>query len=108
MVAICFAKGRIMHGWVGFFFVPVAIYGASRIGKPNSLWARRFYGDRAPGKQAKAEGRFRPDRRTERFKQWFRDVVGGTTEEEYEAKLAQDSGTREAAEKMREREQRVP
>jgi hypothetical protein len=108
MAAICFAKGRIMHGWVGIFFVPVAIYGASRIGKPGSLWGRRFYMDRNPGKQAKAEQRFRPDRRTERFKQWFRDVVGGATEEEYKAKLAHEQSTREAAEKMREREQRVP
>lgn len=110
IVAICFAKGRIMHGWVGFFFFPVAIYGASRIGKPDSLWGRRFYGDRRPDKQTKAEGRFRPDRRTERFKQRFRDIVGGATEQEYEAKLADhDAASREeAAEKMRERAQRVP
>ena len=109
MVAICFAKGRILHGWIGFFFLPVGIYGASRIGKPNSPWARRFYGERRPAKQAKAEERFRPDRRTERFKQRFRDIVGGATEQEYEAKLAEDAASRErAAEKMRERAQRVP
>ncbi len=109
MVAICFAKGRIMHGWIGFFVLPVAIYGASRIGKPDSPWGRRFYGERRPEKQAKAVERFRPDRRTERFKQRFRDVVGGATEEEYEAKLARDAAQRnEAAEKMRERAQRVP
>jgi len=109
MAAICFSKGRILHGWVGFFILPVAIYGAARIGKPGSLWGRRFYGDRNPAKQAKAEARFRPDRRTERFKQRFRDIVGGATEQEYEAKLEQDEARREeAAEKMREREQRVP
>jgi hypothetical protein len=109
MVAVCFAKGRILHGWIGFFFLPVGIYGASRIGKPNSPCARRFYGERRPAKQAKAEERFRPDRRTERFKQRFRDIVGGATEQEYEAKLARDAASRErAAEKMRERAQRVP
>jgi hypothetical protein len=109
MVAICFAKDRIMHGYIGFFVLPVAIYGASRLGKPNSPWARRFYGERRPAKQAEAEERFRPDRRTERFKQRFRDVVGGATEEEYEARLARDAASREeAAEKMRERAQRVP
>jgi hypothetical protein len=109
VVAVCFAKGRILHGWIGFFFLPVGIYGASRIGKPNSPWARRFYGERRPAKQAKAEERFRPDRRTERFKQRFRDIVGGATEQEYEAKLARDAASRErAAEKMRERAQRVP
>jgi hypothetical protein len=108
MVAICFAKGRIMHGWIGFFFLPVAIYGASRIGKPGSPWGRRFYGERNPEKESKAEARFRPDRRTERFKQRFREIVGGATEEEYQAKLAQHAATREAAEKMRARAQRVP
>ncbi|MDQ2940355.1 MAG: hypothetical protein M3R23_07485 [Actinomycetota bacterium] len=109
MVAICFAKQRVMHGWVGFFVLPVAIYGASRIGKPDSPWARRFYGERRPAKQTKAQERFRPDRRTERFKQRFRDIVGGATEQEYEAKLARDAASREqAAEKMRERAQRVP
>jgi len=109
IVAICFAKGRIMHGWIGLFILPVAIYGASRIGKPESPWARRFYGDRKPDKQAKSVQRFHPDRRTERFKQRFRDVVGGATEQEYEAKLAADkTGRDEAAEKLRERAQHLP
>jgi hypothetical protein len=99
-----------MHGWIGFFVLPVAIYGASRIGKPDSPWGHRFYGERRPDKQAKAEERFHADRRTERFKQRFRDIVGGTTEQEYEAKLArEDAASREeAAEKMRDRAQRVP
>ena len=109
MCAICFSKGRIMHGWIGFFILPVAIYGASRIGKPNSPWGRRFYGERRPEKQAKSEERFRADRRTERFKQRFRDVVGGATEEEYQAKLARDKAQRaEAAEKLRRQGERVP
>jgi hypothetical protein len=109
MVAICFAKGRIMHGYIGFFILPIAIYGASRLGKPDSPWARRFYGERRPDKQTEAVQRFRPDRRTERFKQRFRDLVGGETQDEYEARLARDATVREqAAEKMRERAQRVP
>ncbi len=108
MVAICFAKGRILHGYIGFFILPIAIYGACRSGKPDSPWARRFYGERKPEKQAKAVQRFRPDRRTERFKQRFRDIVGGETEAVYEAKQAQEAATREAAEKMRARAQRVP
>src|SRR3954453_11495709 len=77
IVAICFLKGRVMHGVVGFFVFPIAIYGASRIGKPSSTWARRHYGPRRPKKQTKAEDRFQPDRRTERFKEAFRDIVGG-------------------------------
>ena len=70
-----------MHGTVGFFVLPIAIYGACRLGKPGSPWARRRYGERHPGKQAKAEQRFRPDRHTERFKNAFRDIVGGKPSE---------------------------
>ena len=77
MVGICFLKDRILHAFVGFFFLPVAIYGASRLGKPNSVWAKRRYGERNPSKQKRAELRFRPDRRTARFKERFRDIVGG-------------------------------
>jgi hypothetical protein len=86
IVGICFFKQRLFHGFVGFFIPPLAIYGACRIGKPNSPWAHRFYGDRSPAKQAKAERRFRPDRRTERLKDRFRDAVGGVTAEEFETK----------------------
>jgi hypothetical protein len=107
MVAICFSKGRIMHGYIGFFILPVAIYGANRLGKPESPWARRFYAEHRPAKQAAAAQRFRPDRRTERFKQRFRDLVGGQTEQVYEAKLAQETATREAAEKLRTQAERV-
>jgi hypothetical protein len=87
VVAICFLKRRVLHGTVGFVLFPLAIYGASRIGKPDSPWARRRYGEHNPKKQAKAEQRFRPGRRTERFKNRFRDIVGGTPTEQYEAKL---------------------
>jgi hypothetical protein len=107
-VAICFLKGRRLHGAIGILFVPLAIYGACRIGKPNSAWARHRYGERHPKKQAKAVERFRPDRRTERFKEAFRDIVGGkpsagvahATEEAVAA-------TREARDEVRAAAERV-
>jgi hypothetical protein len=107
-VAICFLKQRLMHGWVGFFFVPLAIYGASRLGKPGSPWARRRYGERDPAKQRRAEERFPPDRRTDRFKDAFRDIVGGKPSEgvaavQHEAATA----TREAVEEARQRAERL-
>jgi hypothetical protein len=77
LVAICFAKGRVMHGCLGFFLFPIALYGACRLGKPGSAWARRRYGERKPRKQARADARFLPDRRTERFKNACRDLIGG-------------------------------
>jgi len=85
-VAICFLKQRLLHGAVGFFISPIAIYGACRLGKPSSPWARRFYGERNPSKQARAEERFAPERRTERLKERARDAIGGVTGEEYEAR----------------------
>jgi len=94
-VGMCFAKGRILHGVTGFFFWPVAIYGALRIGKPGAPWARRFYGARNPGKQAKAERRFAAGRRTDRLKGCFRDAVGGSPTAVYEAKLAARATARE-------------
>ena len=108
LVAICFAKGRVMHGTVGFFVFPVAIYGASRLGKPSSAWARKRYGERRPEKRRRAEERFPPDRRTDRFKEAFRDIVGGKPSEgvaavQHEAAAA----TREAAEEVRERAERL-
>ncbi len=88
VIAISLLKARVWHGLIGFFFIPLAIYAASRIGKPSSAWARRRYGERHPAKQAKAEQRFPSDRRTERFKEGVRTALGGSTEEEYEAKIA--------------------
>jgi len=86
---ICFLKQRVFHGVIGLLVMPLAIYAAVRIGKPRSPWARRLYGERRPRKQAKAERRFRPDRRTELLKERVRDAIGGVTGEEYEARLTQ-------------------
>ena len=105
--AICFVKQRVLHGAVGLFVFPIAAYGAIRLAKPGSPWARRFYGERNPGKQAKAEERFRCDRRTERFKERFRDAVGGETQEVFEAKLAEEAATSEAASRIRSRAERL-
>jgi hypothetical protein len=102
-VAICFFKQRVMHGSVGFFVLPVAIYGACRIGKPGSPWARHRYGERRPKKQAKAEERFQPDRHTERFKNAARDIIGGKPSEGVAAVKDEVLATgREAAEELRD------
>lgn len=107
IVLICLAKGRLFHGTVGFLFSPLALYGAIRLGKPGSAWGRRFYGERNPKKQRRAEQRFRPDRRTERIKERFRDAIGGTTTEAYEAKLAERAVAAEAATDFRARAERL-
>jgi hypothetical protein len=108
LVAVCFAKGRILHGCIGFFVFPIALYGACRLGKPHSAWARRRYGERHPKKQARSTERFPPDRRTERFKNAFRDMVGGKPSEGLAAaKEEAFAATREASEEVRERAERI-
>jgi len=108
MVAVCFAKRRVLHGTVGFFVFPVALYGALRLGKPGSPWGRRRYGERNPAKQAKAEERFRPDRHTERYKNAFRDIVGGKPSEGVAAVTEEAvATTREAVEEVRHRAERM-
>ncbi len=74
--AVAFSKLRLAHGFVGLVFWPLALWGAVRLAKPQSPWARRFYGERNPMKRARAEERY-ADRRTDRFKERVRDLVGG-------------------------------
>jgi hypothetical protein len=108
LVTICFLKGRVLHGSVGFFVFPVALYGACRLGKPSSAWARWRYGERHPKRQARSEDRFPPDRRTERFKNAFRDAIGGKPSEGLAAAREEAfAATREASEEVRQRAERV-
>jgi hypothetical protein len=79
-IAVAFSKGRFAHGYVGVVFWPLAAWGALRLAKPASPWARRFYGERRPEKQARAEERYR-DRRVDHLKERFRDLVGGRPSE---------------------------
>jgi hypothetical protein len=107
-VAVCFAKGRILHGTIGIFFAPIAFYGAGRIGKPGSAYARYRYSERRPAKQAKSEARFPPDRRTERFKEAFRDIVGGKPSEGLAAVGDEAAAaTREAGAEVREKAEQI-
>jgi hypothetical protein len=96
---ICFLKQRVFHGAIGLILVPIALYGAVRLGKPNSPWAHHRYGERHRHKQERAEHRFRPDRRTDRVKDRVRDLIGGVTGDEYAAQLAKENSTTETASK---------
>jgi len=87
VIAIALLKGRFWHGVFGFFVWPLAIYAACRLAKPDSVWAKRRYGERNPAKQQRAEQRFPPERRSERFKGSLRTALGGSTEADYRAKI---------------------
>jgi hypothetical protein len=87
-VLIAAAKYRVVHALFGIFLPGLAFYAGLRLAKPQSFWAKRFYGERRPAKQARAEQRFRADRLTNHVKDRVRDAIGGVTEEEYRARLA--------------------
>jgi len=88
--AICFLKRRIGHGVAGLFIPLFAYYGAVRLAKPSSPWARRLYGQRNPRKQAKAEHRFRHNR-VERVYDRFRIAIGGRPSEPIEPRSDETS-----------------
>lgn len=92
-VLIAAAKHRLVHAVFGIFLPGLAVYAGVRLAKPNSFWAKRFYAERRPAKQERAERRFRGDRLTDRLKERVRDAVGGVTEEEYRAQLAAGAPT---------------
>ena len=99
LVLIAAAKYRLVHALFGIFIPGLAAYASVRLAKPQSPWAKRFYGERRPAKQARAEQRFRADRLTEGLKERVRDALGGVTEEEYQARLATTAPTAAAAPK---------
>ena len=72
-VLISMSKGKLIMGLVGIFIPLVAIIGALRVARPESMWAKRRYATR-PAKLAKAEARnARHEARMDRV----RDVLGG-------------------------------
>jgi hypothetical protein len=76
MILIAFSKFRLFHGMLGILLFPLAWWGALRLAKPGSPWAKRYYGERKPEKQARAEARY-GNRRVDRFKDRVRDAIGG-------------------------------
>ena len=101
---VCFLKEKLMLGLIGLFVPVLAVPGALRIAKPGSLWAQRFYGERRPRRQVKAERRFGPGSRHERWMAALRDAVGGRSRQEIAERDANEAaGRREAAGAVRER-----
>ena len=103
LVAICFAKGRVLHGMHRLLRLPDR---PLRRLPPRQAATRPGRGaataSGSPKKQARAEERFPPDRRTERFKNAFRDIVGGKPSEGLAAAQEEAfAATREASEEVR-------
>jgi hypothetical protein len=81
LTAVCLFKQRFVHGTIGLFVPGLSLYGAVRLGKPTSPWARRRYGARDPHKQERSERRFPPGRRTDRVKRRANELIGGAPSE---------------------------
>lgn len=76
-VLVALFKGKFRMAVIGLFLLPVAIFGALRLARPGSLWARRFYG-RRPRARAKAGLRaYHHDRRWNRVRHRFQDLIAG-------------------------------
>jgi hypothetical protein len=53
--AACLAKGKVLTSLTGLFLAPVVVYGALRLARPDSPWARRRYG---PEKLRRSQERY--------------------------------------------------
>lgn len=92
---ITLAKGRVFLGVVAFFIPFVGMYCACRLAKPHSIWAHKRYAkptSRAKHRLERAEHRWRPDRRTERFGRKLQDWIAGTPTPELAAEGKQADG----------------
>jgi hypothetical protein len=78
LAVVTFAKGRIMLGALALFVLPVGVYGALRLAKPGSPWARKWYG---ANKLARARARYRGDRPLEVLGTRLRNAIGGAPSE---------------------------
>jgi hypothetical protein len=51
-VIVCLLKGKVVTGLVGFFVPVLGLVGAIRLAKPESYWAKRYYGEAKIAKSA--------------------------------------------------------
>lgn len=73
LAVVCFFKGKLFLGFVAIFLPAIGLFGAIRLARPNSPWARRRYPEDSR-KMARARARFaRHDRRMD----GFRRLIGG-------------------------------
>ena len=82
LVLLTFLKGKMKLALAGVFFPPFALFGAFRLAKPRSWWARRFYDPEGTGRRARKYRRAvaREAKRRERWhdrQQTVYDVLGG-------------------------------
>lgn len=55
---VCLLKGKVVMGLVGLPAPAVSYVGAARLAKPESFWARRFYGERRMERAVQRHARY--------------------------------------------------
>ncbi|MEU5995789.1 hypothetical protein ABZ806_43005 [Spirillospora sp. NPDC047418] len=77
VAVVALTKGKVWTGLIGLFIGVVAVVGAVRLARPDSLWARRRYrpGSRKERRAVVRERRYR--RPVQRFGDWLSDVIAG-------------------------------
>jgi hypothetical protein len=75
---VAFMKGRIFLGLIGLFVPVFSVWGAVRLGKPTSPWAKHRYSEH---RLEAARRRFDTSRRSARIGQRILDAIGGAPSE---------------------------
>jgi lysyl-tRNA synthetase class 2 len=70
---VCYLKGKYTIGTIGLFIPLVGAFGAVRLAKPDSPWARRRYGE---ARLARSRARFDAGRAA-RYEDRVLDLIGG-------------------------------
>jgi hypothetical protein len=77
LVVITFLKGKPTMALIGVLVPFVAVFGAIRLARPGSLWARRFYRRRHRARARAALRSYRHDRRWNKPRRRFQDLIAG-------------------------------
>ncbi|MFI6283532.1 hypothetical protein ACIBCM_02045 [Streptomyces sp. NPDC051018] len=77
LVLITFVKGKPTMALISVLVPFVALFGAVRLARPTSPWARRFYRGRHRARARAALRSYRHDRRWAGPRRRFQDLIGG-------------------------------
>ncbi|MCX5390254.1 hypothetical protein [Streptomyces sp. NBC_00094] len=79
-VLVALVKGKFRMAVFGVLVPFVAIFGAVRLARPGSWWARRFYGRRHKARARSRLRAYRHDKRWTKVRRRFQDLIGGFQE----------------------------
>lgn len=75
LAVVCALKGKYRCALFGLFLAPVAVLGALRLARPNSIWARRYYRGHRLEEATRRAAAF--DRRWRPVQDDWDDFIGG-------------------------------